>query len=146
MQFHRPTRKPDSEERVLPLINVVFLLLIFFMLAGRLSEAELFEVVPPESAGAGEVAPPKPDEPREIVLLLAADGRLALDGEILDPAQLTAALAARRAGRPELPVTLKADGAAEALAVVAAMESLRAAGLREIRLLAQAPQETGARP
>ena len=57
MQFRRPTRKPDSEERVLPLINVVFLLLIFFMLAGRLSEAELFEVTPPESAGAVPVPP-----------------------------------------------------------------------------------------
>lgn len=141
MQFRRPTRRPDSEERVLPLINVVFLLLIFFMLAGRLSEAELFEVTPPESAGAGEAAAPEEAEGTE--LLLAADGRLALNGEALDPGGLKATLVERGVARAGGPVTLKADAEAEALAVVAVMETLRAAGLSNVQLITQAPAGNG---
>ena len=140
MQFHRPGRKADSEERVLPLINVVFLLLIFFMLAGRLNEAELFKVTPPRSAEAGEAA--APEEPEAIELLLAADGRLALNGEMLQPEGLKPALAARSL-RNGLPVTLKAEAEADALAVVAVMERLRAAGLRNVQLVAQAPAAGG---
>ena len=34
--------RPGEDERILPLINVVFLLLIFFMLAGRLAVSDPF--------------------------------------------------------------------------------------------------------
>jgi len=52
--MHFPERRPDpTEERVLPLINVVFLLLIFFMLAGSLSVTEPFDIEPPASQSQG---------------------------------------------------------------------------------------------
>ncbi len=147
MRLHRRARKADSEERILPLINVVFLLLIFFMLAGHLAQTDLFKVAPPVSEGAGEGAgagaegaAAESEEAQEIVLLLAADGRLALNGSYVEPADLKAAVAARLAAQPGLPVTLKADGAAEALDVVAVMESLRDAGVGDLQLLAQPPQ------
>ena len=68
-----------SEPRVLPetivaLIDVVFFLLVFFMLVGRLDATAPFEVVPPLShagtdmPGGGTTA------------TVAADGSLALDG------------------------------------------------------------------
>jgi biopolymer transport protein ExbD len=77
-----PPRPRDDDERVLPLINVVFLLLIFFMLAGALAPADPFRVDPPLSRSE---APP-PAEP--LTLLIGADGELALDGEPLDEAGL----------------------------------------------------------
>jgi biopolymer transport protein ExbD len=136
MQFRRAVRKIDSEERILPLINVVFLLLIFFMLAGRLTDSEPFRVTPPESA---EAAPPQaPAEmPREATLLLAADGRLSLDGVVLQQSALPAAMAGRLAGNSGLAVRLKADGAAEAAEVVAVMEILRDAGIARVQLFTQ---------
>ncbi|WP_193367135.1 ExbD/TolR family protein [Pelagibius marinus] len=152
MRFRRPTRKADSEERVLPLINVVFLLLIFFMLAGRLSEAEVFKVTPPVSAGAGGAGPAGGGGAQRVRLPRAAHGRLALNGEAVDPAALKSELAARYGSTARLPVTLKADAAAEALDVIAVMERLRAAGVGELELLAQAPERAprampqGARP
>ena len=47
------SRPKTSEEGVLPLINVVFLLLIFFMLAGRLASVDPFRTEPPLSASEG---------------------------------------------------------------------------------------------
>lgn len=139
MQFRRSARKQDSEERILPLINVVFLLLIFFMLAGRLAQSDLFNVEPPVSEGAGESLPDDPEAPQEVLLLLAADGRIALNGTPVEPAALKTEVAALLTAHPDLPVTLKADGGAEALEVVAVMESLRDAGARDLELLAQPP-------
>jgi len=140
MQFRRAPRKFDSEERILPLINVVFLLLIFFMLAGRLTDSGPFRVTPPESA---EAAPPQAsaDPPVEATLLLAADGRLSLDGAVLEQSALPAAMAGGLAGNPGFAVGLKADGAAEAAEVVAVMEILRDAGIARVQLFTQSLRE-----
>jgi biopolymer transport protein ExbD len=137
MQFKQRARKADSEDGILPLINVVFLLLIFFMLAGRLTQAAPFSVEPPASAEAGAALRPGADQPREATMLVSADGRMALNGTPLDPAALRQAIAGEIASRPDLPVILKADGAAEASAVVAVMERLRDAGVRRLQLFTQ---------
>jgi biopolymer transport protein ExbD len=123
-------RPRDDDARVLPLINVVFLLLIFFMLAGALAPADPFRVDPPLSLSE---APP-PAEP--LTLLIGADGELALDGERLDEAGLLdrlGELIEPGAAAPELHI--KADAALEALQVVGLLEKLRATGLRHVRLL-----------
>jgi biopolymer transport protein ExbD len=128
MRF-QPPRPKNDEERILPLINVVFLLLIFFMLAGRLAASDPFRIEPPRSTSEGLV------EPQETLVLLGADGRLALDGEMLDEAALKAAVAARMASEAPPRVRLKADGHAEATRVVAVMELLRTAGVERLKLL-----------
>lgn len=126
-QRHRPA--PDGEN-VLPLINVVFLLLVFFMVAGALERADLFDVTPPEAAVEAE------PEDRTAVLLMAADGRLALAGTPLERAALATAVTEWREAHPEAVLTVKADAAAEALDVVALLEDLRAAGVPSVVLLA----------
>ncbi len=128
MRFENP-RPRNDEERVLPLINVVFLLLIFFMVAGRLAPSDPFPIEPPPTAN-GEAA-----EVRDMLVLVAADGRLALDGEVLAEAALEAAVAGRLAEQAATEVRLKADGGAEAVRVVEVMELLRDAGVEGLRLL-----------
>jgi len=138
MQFQRRRKKMDSEERILPLINVVFLLLIFFMLAGQLAASDLFRVDPPSSAAAAKETA-EAESPAEVRILFSADGRLALDGAAIERDALAAAMSARLAESPEAKVILKADGAAEASAVVALMESLRDSGVTDLQLYAQSP-------
>ncbi|NGP51878.1 biopolymer transporter ExbD [Thioalkalivibrio sp. XN8] len=134
--MHFTQRRPaPTEERILPLINVVFLLLIFFMLAGTLAVREPFEVTAPDSSS--ETRPET--EPRR--LLLGADGRLALDGEVLDEAAVVAALAAALADDPGLRVELKADARTPGNRAVVLLEALRAAGLEQVSLMTQARQE-----
>ncbi|KAA5604085.1 biopolymer transporter ExbD [Roseospira marina] len=128
MRFE-PRRHTSDDERILPLINVVFLLLIFFMLAGTLSAMDPFEITPPRSASSGE------DNPRDIVVLVGADGRLALDGTPVAEADFEAALAAQLTESEGARVRLKADGHADATHVVALMERLRAAGVTRVLLL-----------
>jgi len=130
--MHFPDRRPDrSEERILPLINVVFLLLIFFMIAGSLSVTEPFDVEPPESRS--EAA----HDPDRVTILMSTEGRLALDGEVLDEAALLQRLKARLAADPRTPVTLKADGAAPANRLVRFTQALHEAGVEQLDLLAR---------
>ena len=132
MRRGRSTARRDGEEGVIPLINIVFLLLIFFMLAGTLSASDLFEVAPPESASE------EPAGESEMVVLLAADGRLALDGRHVAESDLRQQVAARLKASPGIHVRLKADGATTAERVIDIMEMLRAAGVAELTLLATA--------
>lgn len=130
MQFERSRAKND-EERILPLINIVFLLLIFFMLAGQLSATDPFNVEPAQSKSES------PPESPEMLVLVSADGHLALDGEILDEDALGAAVTDRltKDDVTTSRVRLKADGGAQAERVVAVMELLREAGVEKINLL-----------
>ena len=124
-----PPRPRSHEERVLPLVNVVFLLLIFFMLAGRLVVTDPFPVEPPRSSSEGSAAA------RELRVLVGADGRLALNGEEMAPELFRARVTQRLDQDPGSRLRLKADGGAEATQVVMVMEWLREAGARRIELL-----------
>ena len=128
MRFQRPRPKND-EERILPLINVVFLLLIFFMLAGRLAASDPFEIAPPRSSSE------RAADRQEMLVLVGADGQLALDGAVMDETALKAAVTDRLAGDGTARLRLKADGRAEATQVVAVMELLREAGVGRLTLL-----------
>jgi biopolymer transport protein ExbD len=125
----RSGRAGSDEGSILPLINVVFLLLIFFMVVGSLSAADPFAIQPPRSISGNA------GDPRDIVLLVAVDGRLALDGAVIDPAALRQAIENRLATATVREVHVKADGASEAAAVVGIMETLRGAGTERIRLM-----------
>lgn len=129
-----PRRAPSEDQRVLPLINVVFLLLIFFMLAGQLASADPFRIEPPQSRSEGTGAA------AELTVLVGAQGQLALDGEEMSAEALQAAVADRLAADPGSRLRLKADRAAEATQVVAVMERLRAAGVARLKLLS-VPQD-----
>lgn len=130
MRFRRRTPAPDGEN-VLPLINVVFLLLVFFMVAGALERADLFAVEPPEAAVDAEA------QVDENVLLMAADGRLAFDGAPLEREDLAEAVGTIG----DVPLKLKADAGTEALEVVSLLEELRAAGVETVILLATEAEE-----
>ena len=128
MRF-RPPRPKSDDERILPLINVVFLLLIFFMLVGKLAATDPIEVTPPRSASEGPV------EGRELVIVLGANGELAFDGELIEQAALEAAVADRLAGAAAPHVWLKADGGVESVKAIEIMDVLHAAGVKRLKLL-----------
>lgn len=124
MKFGRAVRKND-EERILPLINIVFLLLIFFMLAGRLAAGDPFPIAPAASTSETLAAAV------ESHLLISADGRVALNGVEMVRASAIAALSAQ----PPAKVTLKADADADSQAIVSLLAELGATGIETIELL-----------
>lgn len=125
---YTPLREEDEDERILPLINIVFLLLIFFMLAGSFSQRPPFEIDPP-----GSQAPEARDEPQRI-LHVGQDGRLALGEHELQKDQLAAALS-EQTGGPPARIWIKADAGLDANKLVSLLQILRTARVESVRLL-----------
>lgn len=125
-------RRSDDDARILPLINVVFLLLVFFMVAGHIAASDLFPVHPPSSESG------KPSVTSDVTILLGADGRLAVDGVAVATADLAAAVTAVLASSPDVAVRLKADAAVEAIQAVRVLDELRLAGVKRVQMLTQA--------
>lgn len=131
MRFAPRQRRRSSEDSLLPLINIVFLLLIFFMVAGRLASSDPFEVETPESISEGL---PQPEIPN---LLLGRDGSLALNGEVVARDELGQRLAPLLDGEGPAKLRLRADARTDTPEVVALMEELRGHGIERLQLITQ---------
>jgi biopolymer transport protein ExbD len=145
VDFPRTRARRTAREPVVPLINIVFLLLLFFMLAGRLRAPEHFDIEIPASHAQASAAPPlgatPVDAPPAVVVQLAADGRLALDGRPIALSPLVSELAARgsagggRAGAVGVKVELRADARTRARHLLPLLAGLRDAGAGDIELV-----------
>lgn len=108
MRLGPPPQRRSRAEPIIPMINVVFLLLIFFLLSASLAPPEAVEVTPPQ---ADANAPADPLTP----LLISADGRLGYAGAMGEA--VWPAIAAREGAMP-LPVRADAALSAAVLARV----------------------------
>lgn len=129
MHFSRQRHRHDEDERILPLTNVVFLLLIFFMLVGHLSNPDAFAIRPPHSASE------TPANSAGLLVQINADGLIALEGEPVSPAALKSGIRDYLERHPDGMVRIKADGLTDASRVIAVMSVLREAGVERVHLL-----------
>jgi biopolymer transport protein ExbD len=117
-----------------PLIDVVFLLLIFFMLTASFTQAQRLKVDLPQ-AEQGESTQ---DQSKDWVIEIDAQGRYALNGEALAAEDLTARLQALPDRTENTVVLIRADAHTEHQAVVRALDAARAAALLHIGLATDA--------
>ncbi len=116
---------------VTSLIDVMFLLLIFFMVTSTFREQPAIDLTLPRSATAQE-SPVTP-----AVLYLTADGRVFLNDEPLAEADLGAALARLQAATGETRIVLRADEAASHGDVVRLIDLVKESGFTRISLSAR---------
>ncbi len=119
----------DGDELTLnltPMIDVVFLLLIFFMVATTFLEPEKqLEIDLPRAESGGSA-----DEERdEIVINVTSDGRVLLSGEEVDESGLRTALRSAADRDPATAVTIRGDRAARHESIVGVMDACGSAGL-----------------
>ena len=121
-----------NDTQLIPMINVVFLLLIFFMVAGQLSAADALVVTPPASRQA--LAQPRDGT----TLLLDAQGALALDNQPVVLEGLDALLQARARTQPA-SLILKVDAATTAQTLDPVLQAIHRAGISQLTLLTARP-------
>lgn len=128
MRLARPERR-RRPETIIALIDVVFFLLVFFMLVGRMDATAPFEVLPPVARSGSDMPG------GGVTVSIAADGRLALDGVGRERAALLDALAEALREAPEVLVRINADRGAELRRVLPLVGEIEALGAREVVLV-----------
>lgn len=132
MNFRRRTRV-ETDINLTPLIDVVFLLLIFFMVSTTFTRETQLKVDLPESASGEHVN----ESDRQIEVLISAAGEVAINGNaLLAPSleTLKAALARESGGDVSLPVVITADAQTPHQSVITAMDAAGQQGFTRLRL------------
>jgi biopolymer transport protein ExbD len=116
-----------AELNITPLLDLVFVLLIIFMITTPLMEQQLPVDLPKSST---PLTTSLPDPKSILTLTLSKDGSALLGSEKIRLDQLTSVLTQRRARDPELVVSLRADSSLSYETVFRALEAVRSAGAR----------------
>ncbi|MBK1700819.1 ABC transporter transmembrane domain-containing protein, partial [Thiococcus pfennigii] len=134
----RPRRSDTPEINMAPLIDVVFLLLIFFMATTTFKDDTRLAIELPQAQG--EPAPA--EEVRRLEIRIDRDGQFSVDGQaVVDrrPATLRQALVGALGERRDLPVLIEADARTPHQAVMTAMDVASRLGLVHIQFAATEP-------
>jgi biopolymer transport protein ExbD len=111
------------------MIDVLFLLIIFFMVATKFDELERnIDVALPQVSEAGESSPP----PQPSIVAVHSDGHIELDGIEVSLEDLPDTLAAKRTQTGDPSVVIRGDGACAFQHVASALAACRQAGISEL--------------
>jgi biopolymer transport protein ExbD len=127
MSLKPKRRRPEIN--IVPLIDVLAILIFFFLMTMQFRELQALNLVLPqiETAGAGAV-----DE--SLVIGIDAEGAFFIDGNRVEREELTAFLAELRPVAREVSVLLMADENTPLREVTFVMDQVRRNGIDRIRL------------
>ncbi len=133
MKFRRKPRE-NVEINLASLIDVVFILLLFFVVTTTFTRETQLKVDLPEAASG---TPPEQTELKQLEVLIAADGSYSLNTKALlksDLDSLMAALRKESAGDNSLPLIISADAQTPHQAVITAMDAAGKLGFAHLRI------------
>ena len=122
MKFRRKPRE-NVEINLASLIDVVFILLLFFVVTTTFTRETQLKVDLPEAVTG---TPPEQTELKQLEILIAADGSYSLNAKQLlksDLPSLMAALQKESEGDNSLPLIISADAKTQHQAVITAMDA-----------------------
>jgi len=125
--------KTSSEElpaiNLTSMIDVLFLLIIFFMVGTRFTESERqIELTLPKSSSPTSMM----HEPSARIVTMFSDGSIELDGQRISASQLTQALVPAVRNYPDLRVQLRADSGGSVGNASTVMEAISRAGVKNV--------------
>ena len=132
MRF-QPRRTEEPDLNMTSLIDVVLLLLIFFMLSTRFIDEGRLQIRLPEAG----VEPDAESQRDSIEIAVSAEGGYRVDGKPLinnSRDTLAAAIGKAAGGNRAVPVTIRADARAMHQSVVTAMDVAGRLGYRQINI------------
>lgn len=128
----KPKRNDELDLNLTPLIDVVFLLLIFFMVSTTFEKTARLKVDLPQASAEAEQQPAE-----KIILGIDVEGRYYINDRQLVNTQLKTlklALSKVAGDNREMPVVLRADAKTPHQAVVTAMDAASQVGLTRLSI------------
>ncbi len=139
MKFRRQSRELEPMN-LISLIDVMFFLLIFFMLSSTFTKETHLGVELPEATGT-----PSTDQKQQIEIVIGEQGSFSVNGQSLvnnEAATLKSALLKVSEGKTDLPLLLTADAKTPHQYVVTAMDVAGQLGFAKLSITSRQPETT----
>ena len=121
----------EEEINITPMLDVVFILLIFFIVTANFIKEPGLEVNRPDSETA------EPTENAAILIAVGNAGEIYMDGRRIDKRHVKANVVRLLAENPQGSVVIQADEKATADTIMAVMDGAREAGVYNISLASE---------
>ena len=133
----RGGRKPEVQ--MAPLIDVIFLLLLFYAVTTQFVADERLKLKLPEAKTAEDAGINRDERPP--LVTIAADGSIWIDDKIVPESELESRIKQLVERAPEDGIILKGDEGADYGVVVRVLDLARSAGAKGIQMSADRPPE-----
>ena len=128
---------------VTPLVDVMMILLVFFMVTSTYLDLDMIPLIGGDRPGGPGPAPVPVERVQQgssLLVRLAADGGVYVSGEQVSLAGLSSLVQIRVTTRPSTPILVLPSGAASTQALVSLMDAIALAGGRNVRVVRLSPQ------
>ena len=139
MKFYTRKRRQPSII-ILSLIDILAILLIFFIVTTTFRKTQPQPQINLPDSKAAELAPAEQTEP--LLLQVKGEKEIMLGGESVTVEELAAKLMAVRERSPERPIAMQADREAPFGTIVAVLDALKDAGVKNIPAFTR-PRDSG---
>jgi biopolymer transport protein ExbD len=130
MRRRQNRRKSESEVNLTPMLDVVFIMLIFFIVTASFVKESGIEISRPGASTAVR------KEKGNILIAISSNDQIWMNRRQVDPRALRANIERAHAENPQGAVIIQADKAAKTGLLVQVMDAARQAGVKDISLAA----------
>ena len=120
--------KDEAEINITPMLDIVFIMLIFFIVTTSFVKETGLEVSRPSNA------PPKEVKQKRgpIVVKINASGMISIKGRLLEPQAVRANLEREKAEKPDSPLIIAASPDATTESLVTILDAAKAVGIASV--------------
>jgi biopolymer transport protein ExbD len=130
MRRRQNRRKSESEVNLTPMLDVVFIMLIFFIVTASFVKESGIEISRPGASTAVR------KEKGNILIAISANDQIWMNRRQVDPRALRANIERMHAENPQGSVIIQADKEAKTGLLVQVMDAARSAGVKSVSLAA----------
>jgi biopolymer transport protein ExbD len=130
MRRRRNRAKSESEVNLTPMLDVVFIMLIFFIVTASFVKESGIDITRPGASTAVRM------EKGNILIAITANDQIWMNRRQVDRRALRANIERAHAENPQGSVVIQADVAAKTGLLVEVMDAARSAGVKEVSLAA----------
>ena len=134
MRHWQQTQRKKARIEIIPMIDVMMFLLVFFVLISvNVIPALGIKTQQPNSSQAQNLRTPD----KQVVVTLGREGSIQLDGQNIELNRLVGAIKAKSSASEAIAVIVNSDKGAEVQTLVDVMDAIKAAGLGKVSLAAR---------
>ena len=113
----------ESDIDITPMLDVVFIMLIFFIVTASFIKEQSIDLhTPPDAV---DVSPKE----KPIVLEIDSNNQMSIEGRSVDPRSIESVVVRMKTERPQASVIVRVSGDANTKAVISAVDGIRSANI-----------------